>query len=63
LDRLVAAVAWNEPQSLAQALLVASHQSGKLDRDKLDKWVLREDITADKELVEFYRKIERILPT
>jgi hypothetical protein len=63
MDRLIAAVAWNEPQSLAQALLVASHQSGKLDWDELDKWVLREGITADKEIVEFYRKIERILPT
>jgi len=55
MDRLIAAVAWNEPQSLAQ--------SGKLDWDKLDKWVLREGITADKEIVEFYRKTERILPT
>ena len=60
---MIAAVAWSEPQSLAQALLVALHQSGKLDWNELDKWVLREGITADKEIVEFYRKIERTLPT
>ncbi len=63
MDRLIAAVAWSEPQSLEQALLVVSHQGDKIDWDELDRWVLREGIARDREIVEFYRKSERNLPT
>jgi len=63
MDRLIAAASWNEPQSLEQALLVVSHQQDKIDWDELDKWVIREGIAIDKEIVEFYKKIARNLPT
>lgn len=63
MDRLIAAAAWNEPQSLEQALLVVSHQVDKIDWDELDRWVLQEGIVTDKEIVEFYRKITRALPS
>ncbi len=63
MDRLIAAAAWNEPQSLEQALLVVSHQRGRIDWDELDRWVLQEGIATDKEIVEFYRKIARTLPS
>lgn len=63
MDRLIAAASWNEPQSLEQAVLVVSHQREKIDWDELDKWVIHEGIVTDKEIVEFYRKIERNLPS
>lgn len=62
MDRLIAAASWNEPQSLEQALLVASCQRDKIDWNSLDRWVIREGIVKDKEIAEFYRKIERDLP-
>ena len=62
MDRLVAAAAWNEPQSLEQALLVADHQKGKIGWQQLDEFVIREGIGGDKEVHEFYRKISRPLP-
>ncbi len=62
MDRLIAAVAWNEPQSLDQALLVAEHQMKNIDWDKLDQWVLTEGIGGDKETIAFYKKVGRQLP-
>lgn len=62
MDRLMAAAAWKEAQSLEQALLVASHQVGNIDWDELDKWVIREGIAADKEILEFYRQMARTSP-
>ena len=62
MDRLIAAAAWNERQSLEQALLVAEHQRDALDWKVLDEWAKREGIVAQKEVVEFYRKLGRSLP-
>jgi hypothetical protein len=62
MDRLIAAVAWNEPQSLEQALLVVAHQIDKIDWEELDRWVINEDFVNDREIIEFYRKSERVLP-
>ena len=62
MDRLTAASAWNEPQSLEQALLVAQHQYEKIDWAELGRWVDNEQIVGDKEIVDFYRQIGRPLP-
>jgi hypothetical protein len=62
MDRLIAAAAWNEPQSLEQALLVAEHQRERIDWKQLDEFVLREGIRDDKEVREFYRNLDRPLP-
>ncbi|MEX0708142.1 MAG: hypothetical protein WD078_09285 [Woeseia sp.] len=62
MDRLIAAAAWHDPQSLEQALLVAEHQSDKIDWDEVDRWVMHEGLGADKEVVIFYMKIGRPLP-
>jgi len=62
MDRLIAAAAWSEPQSLEQALLVAQHQYKKIDWKELDRWVSDEEIVGEKEIVEFYRQIDRSLP-
>jgi hypothetical protein len=62
MDRLIAAAAWHEPQSLEQALLVADSQAGKIDWSLLDEWVVREGISRDKEVMEFYKRIGRRHP-
>jgi hypothetical protein len=62
MDRLIAAAAWHEPQSLEQALLVAEHQHDNIDWDELDRWVMGEGIGVDKEILEFYRKVGRSAP-
>ena len=62
MDRLIAAVAWGEPQSLELALLVATHQSENIDWDAFDKWVITEDIVTCKETIEFYKKVGRAVP-
>ncbi len=62
MDRLIAAAAWNEPQSLEQALLVARHQEGKIDWEQIDEFVIREGIKDDRETREFYRSVDRQLP-
>ena len=62
MDRLIAAVAWGEPQSLELALLVATHQSENIDWDALDRWVITEDIVTCKETIEFYKKVGRAVP-
>ena len=62
MDRLIAAVAWNEAQSLEQALLVADQQRDNIEWGELDRWVMREGISRDKEIVMFYEKIGRPVP-
>ncbi len=62
MDRLIAAAAWNEPQSLAQALLIVEHQLKNIDWEELDQWVGFEGITNDKETIEFYKSINRKRP-
>lgn len=62
MDRLIAAVAWNESQSLEQAVLVAEHQHDNIDWEALDRWVTTERIGNDKETIEFYKKVGRRLP-
>lgn len=62
MDRLIAAVAWNESQSLEQAVLVAEHQHDNIDWEDLDRWVTTEGIGNDKETIEFYKKVGRRLP-
>jgi hypothetical protein len=63
MDRLIAAATWNEPQSLMLAVLVARHQSEKMNWRELDTWVLIEGIQDDKEVVEFYEQIDRTRPS
>lgn len=62
MDRLIAAAAWNEPQSLEQALRVAESQAGEIDWSELDEWVIREGIGGDKEVIEFYRRTGQSCP-
>lgn len=62
MDRLIAATAWNEPQSLEQALLVTEHCTREIDWHTLDKWVLSEGIENSKEIVEYYEKVDRRRP-
>ncbi len=62
MDRLIAAAAWNEPQSTAQAVLVAKHQHANISWEELDRWVAAEGIGRDKETIEFYKKVGRRLP-
>ena len=62
MDRLIAAAAWNEPQSLAQALLIVEHQLKNIDWEELDQWVGFEGIADDKETIEYYKSINRKLP-
>jgi len=62
MDRLIAAVAWHEPQSLEQALLVVEHQQKNINWEELHQWVISEGIGNDKETIEFYKKVGRRLP-
>jgi len=59
MDRLIAAAAWNEPQSLAQALLVAEHQREQIEWEELDNWVQTEELAGNRQIIEFYRQIGR----
>lgn len=63
MDRLIAAAAWHEPQSLEQALMVAESQDDNIDWVELDAWVMQEGIVTDKETIEFYRKVGRFVPS
>ncbi len=58
----MAAVAWNDPQSQEQAILVAEMQAEKISWDELDDWVRSENIVADKAVEDFYRAVKRELP-
>lgn len=62
MDRLIAAAAWNEPESLEQALLVADLQREKVDWRQLDEFIVHEGIRDDKEVHEYYRQVERQVP-
>lgn len=62
MDRLIATAAWNEPQSLEQALLVTEHCADEIDWQALDGWVLREGIQNSKEILEYYEKAKRTRP-
>ncbi len=62
MDRLNAAAAWSEEQSLEQALLVAEHQRDNIDWDELDRWVVREGISSEVAIIRFYDKVRRPLP-
>lgn len=62
MDRLIAAAAWHEPQSLEQAMLVAEYQHDKIDWDELNRWAIAEGIINDKEILEFYKKVGQSLP-
>ncbi|MBT8084722.1 MAG: hypothetical protein KJN72_05830 [Woeseia sp.] len=55
MDRLIAAAAWNDPQSLEQAILVAEMQVDSINWDELNEWIRSEDIATDKSVVEFYK--------
>lgn len=62
MDRLIAAAAWHDRQSLEQALLVAGHQHDNIDWKALSLWVRREGLVADKEVIEFYKKAGKKMP-
>ncbi len=63
MDRLIAAAAWNEPQSLDQAVLVSAHCADKIDWNALDEWVVAEGIHNSKEILAFYENVNRELPS
>lgn len=62
MDRLIAAASWQDPPSLDQAVLVARHRSAEIDWDEIDSWVVRERIVEAREIVEFYRAVDRARP-
>ena len=62
MDRLIAAAAWHEQQSLELALLVIEQQFERIDFELIDAWVVKEGIHRETETEEFYRKIVRPLP-
>lgn len=62
MDRLIAAAAWHDRQSLEQAILVAEHQRDDIDWKALSLWVRREGLVNDKEIIEFYEKTGKKLP-
>lgn len=62
MDRLIAAAAWNEPQSLEQALLVTECCSDKIDWKALDEWVVTEGIQFDREILDYYKAVKRKPP-
>lgn len=63
MDRLIAAVSWQDAPALEQALLVAQHQSDKIEWREVDSWVLAEGIAGAREVIEFYRTARRTLPS
>ncbi len=62
MDRLIAAAAWSEPQSLEQALLVAEYKADEIDWPAIDGWVVKEGIAGDKEVINFYKRTGRSQP-
>ncbi len=63
MDRLIAASSWQDAPSLEQAVLVAKHQSDTIDWDEIDTWVTAEGITTAREVIEFYRAVQRAPPS
>jgi len=43
-------------------LLVVEHQQKNIDWKELGLWVMSEGISGDKEIIEFFKKIDRQLP-
>lgn len=62
MDRLIAAASWQDAQTLEQAVLVATHQHDRIDWQEIDGWVLAEGIASSREVVDFYRLVERAVP-
>jgi hypothetical protein len=62
MDRLIAAASWNDPPSLEQAILVATHQAGSIDWGEIDEWVVEEGIVSAREVADFYQALGRELP-
>jgi hypothetical protein len=62
MDRLSAAVHWQDAPSLDQAILVAKHQADNIDWGQLDTWVVAEGVTTARAVIELYRAISRSLP-
>lgn len=62
MDRLAAAAAWNEPQSMDQALLVAKSCGGKIDWKLLDDWIVNEEMQRDQVVLNFYNTVNREPP-
>ena len=56
MDRLAAAIAWNDPQSWDQAVLVATHQ--KIDWVALESW-FRNEGASDREFMRFKHLVAR----
>jgi hypothetical protein len=52
----------HDRQSLEQAMLVAEHRRDNIDWEKLSRWVEREGLLENKEIVEFYKKAVKPLP-
>jgi len=62
MDRLMAAVAWNEQQSLELALPIAEHRGPKIDWNSFDYWVKSERIGSKKETARFHESVGRQVP-
>jgi len=63
MDRLIAAASWQDPPSLEQAVMVATYQSDNIDWDEIDSWVVAEGIATTQQVVDFYRALQRAVPT
>ena len=63
MDRLIAGASWQDPPSLEQAVMVATHQSDDIDWDEIDFWVVAEGIATTPQVVEFYGALQRPVPT
>ena len=62
MDRLISAASWQDTQSLEQAVLVATYQPASIDWDEINTWVVGEEIATSREVVDFYRTLDRPLP-
>jgi|TARA_B100002003_G_scaffold248052_1_gene280944 hypothetical protein len=60
MDRLIAAASWHEAQSVDQAILVATSQKSEINWTELDLWVVREGIANDREIIEFYKRVDQL---
>ena len=62
IDRLNAATAWQDAQSLNQAILVARHQADQIDWLEIDNWILSEGLTYAREVATRNRTCHRPIP-
>jgi len=58
MDRLTAAVAWDDKPSLEQAVLVAESVPRRIDWEQLATWVEAEKIGRDAPVLEFYKRVQ-----